>query len=145
MSQGSHGRSHRSPQLGQVQPATAVHRHHDRCRYGTETRLARVSTRKLVRNLMGYAGYSFSTIDVMSMMWGTFSASKKPRIFFPPTVSCVDLERAMTMLLLLRAVERIRCTLLEGLSGVPAVNDPSSSTIPFLTVTASSSWTQRST
>src|SRR3989442_549371 len=97
------------------------------------------------RNLIGYAGYSFSTTDVMSMMWGTFSASKKPRIFFPPTVSCVDLERAMTMLLLLRAVERIRWTLLEGLSGVPAVNDPSSSTIPFLTVTASSSWTQRST
>ena len=79
------------------------------------------------------------------MIWGILSASKKPRIFFPPTVSCVDFERAITILLLLRAVERILWTLLEGLSGVPAVNEPSNRTTPSLTDIASSSWTQRST
>src|SRR5260370_3677041 len=97
------------------------------------------------RNLIGYAGYSFSTTDVMSMMWGIFSASKKPRIFFPPTVSWVDFERATTMLLLFLAVDRILWTLLDGLSGVPAVNEPSKRTTPSLTERASSSWTQRST
>src|SRR5207245_4827204 len=96
------------------------------------------------RNLIGYAGYSFSTTDVMSIMWGIFSASKKPRIFFPPTVSCVDFERAITILLLLRAVERIRWTLLEGLSGVHAVNEPLEHTTPSLTEKASPSWSQSS-
>src|SRR5437867_12870219 len=104
-----------------------------------------LDTQTRPRNLIGYAGYSFSTTDVMSIMWGIFSASKSPRIFFLPTVSWVDLERAMTILLLLRAVERMRWTLLEGLLGVHAVNEPSNKTTPSLTERASSSWTQRST
>src|SRR3972149_8932650 len=81
----------------------------------------------------------------MSIRCGDFSPSKKPRMFFPPTVSSVDFDRARTTLLLARAEDNILLTRPAGLSGGPAVRDPSKRMIPFLTEEDRISWVHRST
>src|SRR3989454_12090365 len=66
-------------------------------------------------------------------------------MFFTPTLSWEYLESAITILLFDRAVARILLTRPAGLSGVPAVREPSKRMTPSRTVLHRASWTQRST
>src|SRR6266849_4318488 len=103
------------------------------------------ATYTLPRNLTGYGGYSLSTRELMSIWCGVSLSFVSPRMILPPTVSWVALDMPMTMELFWRAVARILLTRATGLSGVPAVRDPSINKIPSCSDSDKTSWTQRST
>src|SRR2546428_13792505 len=96
-------------------------------------------------DLAWYCGVSLSTRELYAIWLGVSLSFVSPRMFLPPTVSWVALDMPITMELFWRAVARILLTRAAGLSGVPAVRDPSINKIPSFNDSDRTSWTQRST
>src|SRR2546426_11849787 len=86
--------------------------------------LENLTTQTRPRKRTGYGGYSASTMLEMSKRWGVLSASKNVRMFFPPTVSWVDLDSARVMVWFERAGLRMFLARLAGLAGGPSVGEP---------------------